>query len=363
MFKKILAALDNSTYSDYGMEAGISIAKASGGSVTGLHVYAARLHETRFMDMETGLPERYQSETILKRQRDIHESLIAKGLGIISDSYLDRFQNRCVEEGIAYERKNREGKNFVEIIKEVEQGDYDLLVMGHLGIEAVGHSLIGSVCERVTRKTRKDILIIKSPLVPLFQRGKEYVSPPLAKSPFCPPLLKGDTGGLILVAIDGSAYSYWGLMAAIAINKALGTELNSVPTIEAVAAFDPYFHQAAFRNIADALSEEAAKVFRFKEQEKLHDEIIDKGMAKLYQGYLDTAYKVAKARGVEIKTTLLAGKAYDEILKHINKTMPYLLITGRFGLHKVDESDIGSNTENLLKLAPCSVYIGGKGSD
>ncbi|MBI5682321.1 MAG: universal stress protein, partial [Deltaproteobacteria bacterium] len=89
MFKKILIALDNSTYSDSAMEASIAIAKAYNSEITGCHVYAARLHETRFMDMETGLPERYQSEAILKRQRDVHESLISKGLGIISDSYLD----------------------------------------------------------------------------------------------------------------------------------------------------------------------------------------------------------------------------------------------------------------------------------
>ncbi|MBI5327727.1 MAG: universal stress protein [Deltaproteobacteria bacterium] len=137
------------------------------------------------------------------------------------------------------------------------------------------------------------------------------------------------TRGNIIVAIDGSPYSYWGLMIAIGLKKAFNLE------IEAVAAFDPYFHQVAFRNIADALSEDAAKVFRFKEQEKLHDEIIDKGMAKLYEAYLDMAARVAEARGVEIKTTLLAGKACDEVLKHVRMTKPALLVIGHFGLHHV----------------------------
>ena len=328
MFQKILAALDNSPYSDYGMDAAISIGKAYHATVTGCHVYAARLHETRFMDMETGLPERYQSEAILKRQRDIHESLISKGLGIISDSYLDRFEKRCRETGVECGRRNREGKNFVEIIKETEEGNYDLLVMGSLGIGVVESSIIGGVCERVARKIRKDILIIK---------GDFPIS------------------GLITVAIDGSAYSYWGLMVALALKRFFGME------VEAVAAFDPYFHQVAFRNIADALSEDAAKVFRFKEQEKLHDEIIDKGMAKLYQGYLEMGERIAKARGTEIKTSLLAGKPYNEILKHINTTKPSLLIMGRFGLHHVPESDMGSNAENLMRMAPCNVYLTGRG--
>ncbi|MBI3755155.1 MAG: universal stress protein, partial [Deltaproteobacteria bacterium] len=49
MFQNILTALDNSTYSDSGMEAAIAIAGAFKAKVTGCHVYAARLHETRFM--------------------------------------------------------------------------------------------------------------------------------------------------------------------------------------------------------------------------------------------------------------------------------------------------------------------------
>jgi len=329
VFQKILTALDNSPYSDYGMDAAISIGKAYNATVTGCHVYAARLHETRFMDMETGLPERYQSEAILKRQREIHESLISKGLGIISDSYMDRFEKRCQEAKVNCIRKNREGKNFVEILKETEEGNYDLLVMGSLGMGVVETSIIGGVCERVARKTRKDMLIIKDNI----------------------PITKGS----IIVAIDGSAYSYWGLMVALALKRFFGME------VEAVAAFDPYFHQVAFRNIADALSEDAAKVFRFKEQEKLHDEIIDKGMAKLYQGYLEMGERIAKARGTEIKTSLLAGKPYNEILKHINTTKPSLLIMGRFGLHHVPESDMGSNAENLMRMAPCNVYLTGRG--
>ena len=337
MFQKILAALDNSPYSDYGMDAAISIGKAYHATVTGCHVYAARLHETRFMEMETGLPERYQSEAILKRQREIHESLISKGLGIISDSYMDRFEKRCQEAKVNCIRKNREGKNFVEILKETEEGNYDLLVMGSLGMGVVETSIIGGVCEKVARKIKKDTLIVKEPLF-----NSELRTP-------------NSELNNIIVAIDGSPYSYWGLMVAIGLKKAFNLE------IEAVAAFDPYFHQVAFRNIADALSEDAAKVFRFKEQEKLHDEIIDKGMAKLYQGYLEMGERIAKARGMEIKTTLLAGKVYNEILKHIRTTKPNLLVIGRFGLHHLPESDMGSNAENLLRLAPCSIFLGARG--
>ncbi len=326
MFGKILTALDNSKYSDWGVEASLAIGGVFASEITGCHVYAAKLHESRFRDMETGLPQQYQSEAMLSRQRDIHESLIAKGLGIISDSYLDRFEASARARGIGnLKRKNREGKNYVELIAEAAEGGYDLVVMGGLGMGNVESSLLGGVCERSSRHISADMLVMKTPSI----------------------------DASILVGIDGSPCSYAALMAAIGLKRVFGGQ------IEAVGVFDPYFHQTAFRNIAGALSDEAAKVFRFKEQEKLHDEIIDKGLAKLYQAHLDTAYKVAKARGVEIKTTLLAGKSFNEILKAVYQGKPSFLVVGRFGLHRDAVSLIGNTAENVLRLSPVNVFVAG----
>jgi nucleotide-binding universal stress UspA family protein len=98
-------------------------------------------------------------------------------------------------------------------------------------------------------------------------------------------------------------------------------------------------------------------MFRFKDQEKLHDEIIDDGLGKIYQGYLDQAVQTGLAEGIEVKSTLLAGKAYDEIEKYLEKDPPSLLVVSRFGAHKTDEQDIGNTTENLLRLAPCNMLI------
>ncbi|MBI5182052.1 MAG: universal stress protein, partial [Nitrospirae bacterium] len=181
-----------------------------------------------------------------------------------------------------------------------------------------------SVCERVVRRIRTDTLITKNNRI--FDRK-------------------------IVVAVDGSPNSMAAVKAAVAIGKAFGTP------VEAVSAFDPYFHYTAFNNIAGVLSEEAGKLFRFKEQEKLHEEIIDKGLAKIYQDHLNTAKRVAEADGLEITTTLLSGKPYEQILKYINDTSPSLLVIGRLGVHSANGLDIGSNTENLLRFAPCNILI------
>ncbi len=324
MYKRILVCLDNSRYSRYGMDIAIRLGSFFNAEVTGLHVYAARLHESRFMDLETGLPERYRSEAILKRQRDIHMDLIEKGLGLISCSYLDGFRVMAEKEGVVCRCRSREGRNYVEIIREIEEGDYDLLVMGGMGLGEVEYSIIGGVCERVVRQVRKDVLIVK----------------------------EGFTGGRIMVGIDGSRYSYGALMCAIGLKKVSGCD------VEAISVYDPYFHKIAFRNIAEVLTDDASSVFRFKEQEQLHDEVIDRGLASLYQSYLDIAHSIAERQGVEIKTTLLAGKAFNEMLKAAqNTSTPFIITVGRFGLHKTPLSSIGNTSENILRMATTNVLI------
>jgi nucleotide-binding universal stress UspA family protein len=153
------------------------------------------------------------------------------------------------------------------------------------------------------------------------------------------------------VAVDGSPYSFGGLMTGLALGKAF-----NMP-VEAISAFDPYFHYAAFHSISGVLNEEAGKVFRFKEQEKLHEEIIDSGLAKIYQSHLDISREIAQAEQTDVKTTLLDGKAFEKIIQYVRKDVPALLIIGRIGVHSDEDMDVGSNTENLLRSAPCNVLI------
>ncbi len=324
MYKNILACLDNSDQSNWGAGIGISIGKKCGAALTGYHVYAAALHKSRFTQMEGTLPPRYQGAEELSRQREIHGTLIAKGLQIISESYAKAFELKCDEAGVAYSGKASEGKNYLEIAKELQTGAYDLAVLGFQGIGAVGKSQIGSVCERVVRRTKTDILVVKE---------------------------DRPIGGQILVAVDGSPNSYAGVSVAAALGKAFGAG------VEAISVYDSAFHYTAFRSLAGILSKEASRLFKFKEQETLHEEIIDLGLAKIYQGYLDTAKDIAGKEGVAIKTTLIDGKPFDSILKHIEASSPSLLIMGRVGMHAVKELDIGSNTENCLRQSRCNILI------
>ena len=325
MYKKIFIAIDNSRHSNHCIDLGIALSKKFNSLLVGCHVYDASLHQRRFRDMETGLPPQYQDEAVLQRQRDLHTSLINQGLKLISESYLDVFDKKCREAAVPHKSLLLEGKNYYEIIKEVQRDRYDLVIMGAQGLAAVDNSTLGSVCERVVRRIKTDILVVKN----------------------------GCFEGSAVVAVDGSAQSVAGGKSALSFTQRFNLKLDSV------SVYDPHYHRVAFGSIAKVLSKEAGQIFRFKEQETLHEEIIDKGLAKIYQGHLDRANRMASDAGIEMNSILLDGKPYDQILKFVFKVQPSLLIIGRTGVHDTNGLDIGSTTENLLRLSPCNVLLTG----
>ncbi len=326
LYRNILVALDSSDYANRGMAEAAALAALCDGSITGTHVYAAKMHDTRFRQMEGGLPEQFREEQELERQREVHDDLISRGLSIITDSYLDQAEKRCSARGIELARCSLEGKNYRALVNEANSGRHDLLVMGALGLGAIVGNRLGTVCSRVVRRSNIDTLVIKDPLRPLAE-------------------------GPIAVAVDGSTRSYGGLMTALMLAKAWEVQL------QVLAAFDPYYHYVAFNRIAGVLSEEASKVFRFKDQEKLHEEIIDSGLAKIYEGHLAVAKSIATEHGQHVETVLLDGKPHDAIEKHLNKLKPSLLVVGKLGIHADPELDIGGNAEALLRNVDCAVLL------
>ncbi len=152
LYKNILVALDSSDHANRGIAEAAALAALCDGSITGSHVYAAKMHDTRFRQMEGGLPEQFREEQELERQREVHDDLISRGLSIITDSYLDQADKRCSAQGIELARCSLEGKNYRALVNEANSGRHDLLVMGALGLGVIAGSRLGTVCNRVVRR-------------------------------------------------------------------------------------------------------------------------------------------------------------------------------------------------------------------
>jgi nucleotide-binding universal stress UspA family protein len=146
-YQSIYVPVDNSPHSNRAIDAALALGRAFEARLTGCHVYAARMHDYRFKQMEYTLPEEYLVEQELHRQRKIHDSLITMGLELISDCYLEPVDARCRELGLPFERRMMDGKHSVELVKDIRENGYDLVVMGVLGVGRTKDSQIGAVGE------------------------------------------------------------------------------------------------------------------------------------------------------------------------------------------------------------------------
>jgi len=381
MYREIFAPVDNSQYADWAVDRAIEICRRSSGRITSNHVYAARLHDVRFRQLETGLPAQFQTPDEIKKQRKIHDKLIEKGLQLIADSFLDQVGARCAAADVPLVRQLLEGINYEEIVKEVNRGQgrlpgligfdpnraadydggakiradvrldengrivaedeeaaakvvgnsgrqYDLVAIGAHGLGRQPHSQLGGVVARALRDIEKDMLIVRdgSPL----ERGR------------------------YLVCVDGSSYSY----RAMRIALELAHEFSS--SLFVCSAFDVEYHHVVFHNIKDVLSAQASKVFKFEEQEELHNNIIDKGLLKLCQANLKRAEVMAQEfPDVPLQTQILIGKPFQVVLQWAEEIEPSLLVLARHGSHRIEGTDLGSQAENVVRLAPCTVLLTG----
>ena len=378
-YREILVPVDNSPLSLAAVDRAIELSRASGGRLTATHVYAARLHDIRFRQLEIGLPARFQTPAEIKRQRKIHDKLIEKGLQLISDSFLDDVDRRCTRAGVALNRQLLEGINYQEIASEANRGagrlpsligfdpniadkydggervrgdvrvsddgrliaeeealeeklagsserSYDLVAIGAHGLGQQAYSQLGSVVARAVREIEKDVLIVK----------RDH---PLQN-------------GRIMVCVDGSSYAYKGMRQALELARAYNAKLY------VCSAFDVEYHHVVFNSIKDVLSVQASKVFKFEEQEELHNNIIDKGLLKLAQANVKRAKAMAtEYDDVEMETQILIGKPFQCIQQWAEEIEPTLLVLARHGAHRIEGTAIGSQAENLIRLAPCDVLL------
>jgi nucleotide-binding universal stress UspA family protein len=381
VYREIFVPVDNSQHSDWAVDRAIELARRSQGRLTGNHVYAARLHDVRFRQLETGLPAQFQTPDEIKKQRKIHDKLIEKGLQLIADSFLDQLGKRCDAAGVPLTRQLLEGINYEEIVNEVNRGagrlpgligfdpnraagydggakvrsdvqvgangrlvaededqaarlvgssgrQYDLLAVGAHGLGRQTFSQLGGVVARVLRGVERDVLIVRD-------------QAPLA-------------GGRFLVCIDGSSYSYKAMREALELAQAFGASLY------VCSAFDVEYHHVVFHNIKDVLSYQASKVFKFEEQEELHNNIIDKGLLKLCQANLKRAEVMAQQfPAVPLKTQILIGKPFQVIMQWAEEVKPSLMILARHGAHRIEGTELGSQAENLVRIAPCNTLLVG----
>jgi len=140
VFSRIIAAADGSKGSAKAVQKALLLAKETKQPLVALYVIdTPRLTETIPPDDVSIIWE----EVLRKEGQNI----------------LDDIEKKASKMGVSVEKKLVEGIPEEVIIKEAKKND--LIVMGRKGISAADMILIGSVCEKVTRHTTSQVMLIQ----------------------------------------------------------------------------------------------------------------------------------------------------------------------------------------------------------
>lgn len=318
-WKRICIPVDNSEQSEMAIDLGVRLARHFNYTVSGIHVFNSELHRKRFRALLPYLPERFRTRITEKMEKQ-HDAIMDISFKHLGEEFLDVLRLKGERCGIEFESEIIDGNPAKEIEKYVNRDGCDLVMMGSYG---QGKSpRIGGCARKVARRIWKDIILVRDEI-------KEDVK--------------------IVVAIDGSDFSFSALRKAFLLADWLKAELL------AISVYDPDLHVTIFESIKKVLNFQGEKLFNSKEQENLHNEVVDKGIRKVYESALKRAESIALEMGMEIRTEVRAGIAFQKIIEFAQSEGASFLVFSRFGLHKSFDSDIGSVAENLLVESPCNV--------
>jgi nucleotide-binding universal stress UspA family protein len=173
-----------------------------------------------------------------------------------------------------------------------------------------------------------------------------------------------------VVGLDGSASAVGALRTARLFADRFGAELHLV------YVFDSRLHKDLFGRLKESLINREGFSFNSKQQEKIHDEFIDKGLARVGTLLLRKAEQEVFGETPEDLPVLngwglvgeggpplrnkrvLEGPVYRRICDYAAEVQADLIFVGRTGRHAVDGMDIGSVAENVLRYASCGVFVG-----
>jgi nucleotide-binding universal stress UspA family protein len=201
-----------------------------------------------------------------------------------------------------------------EIKRLAEEHLADLVITATHGRSGLKRFFLGSVTERLMRTLPCPLLVIRG-------AGEEGAPKHRKRFPF----------KRLLVGCDFSPDAQYALDYSISIAQEFESELHLVHVVE------PSGYKDLFR-----LPSEPGE--RFKQE--LYDMI---------QAKLKTLVPADALNWITLKTKLLVGKPYEELVRYAQLNDMDLIALGTRGRGMVEEILVGSTTDRVIRQAPCPV--------
>lgn len=290
--RRILCPVDFSDFSRRALDLAFSLAARSGAEITAQHVTAASLPPTAaFPQVRPLLP---LDPTVLERLRAELACFVAP--------------SRTAD--IPLHTVVTEGSAVAEIIREAEELDADLIVMGTHGVGGFERWVLGSVAEKVLRKAPCPVLTVGN-------TGEEPF--PLDPGPF----------GEVVCALDLSDASKQTLADAVSMAQGAGAHLTLLHVLE----------EAPTELVAVAEAGLDLSAFR----------------AGRCQDARQRLRALAKDVGCAHDQIVRTGTPYREILHLAQERRAGLVVVGVHGGRLLDLFHFGSTAHHVVRGAACPV--------
>lgn len=155
--KKILYTTDLSENARYAFGYAMSLANRYGAGITILHVLESSPSSESLVTNIIG-------EEKWKQFRKENEQEVVSTIKKRVENFCEELTREVPEcPFITDEIILRIGAPADEILKLVDTGDYDLIVMGAHGHGFIGSAMMGSISRRVVRRSKKPVLVVRLP--------------------------------------------------------------------------------------------------------------------------------------------------------------------------------------------------------
>lgn len=300
-FRRILCPVDFSDFSRHALEHALRIASWFGATVTVFHVYPAGPPTVIF----SGLPV---------IPGDALPPLPGLSLGTREDTIaaLTRFAESVAVAGVQVRVDARAGSAVRGILDEAQSLQADLIVLGTHGRSGPDRWVLGSVAEKVLRKSSCPVLTVPPPVS---QPAQEALA--IFKRILCP--------------VDFSDASLKAIERSLSLAKEADADLLLLHVIEEMPDMTHWSQPNAI----------IVEYLRDRQQQAL--------------AQMRSAVPQAAHAWCHPEALLATGRPYQEILRIARERDTHLIVMGVHGRNPVDLMFFGSTTSHVVRAATCPV--------
>jgi nucleotide-binding universal stress UspA family protein len=241
-------------------------------------------------------PAFYTDDAYRESCRKLREDTLRKLKQFVKRQTRTKVQPQCVvEEGIASDG----------ILSFAKAQKVNLIVMGTHGLRGVDRLMLGTITERVLRKSPCPVFLVRKP-------SHDFVIPGTKEDPV---RLKK-----IFLGMDFSDHAHHALKYALSFAREYNAELTLL-------------HVSEHRPSSDELQRDNAEAMR-----------------ELEQSYPRGAHKSSL-----VKFVLRSGKPFQQIIEFATEAQTDLVVMGVRGHGSLDSALFGSTAYRVIQLGPCPV--------